>query len=366
MGVADLGLPGKTLNINKCKMSETENSKTPLEKIGKFGLIARIKEKANTKNESTVLGIGDDSAVIDSGEFLTLCSTDLLLEGIHFNLIYTPLRHLGYKAVIRAISDIYAMNGIPGQILVSIGVSSKFYLEQIEELYEGIFQAAKEYGVDLAGGDTTSSLTGLTIGVTGIGTVEKGKLVKRNGAKPNDLICVTGDFGASFMGLQLLEREKKVFNDGKGAQPDLAGYEYVIGKQLKPGLPVRILTEIREADIQPTSMIDVSDGLASDLLHICKSSGVGCRIFYNKIPIDLETVRLAEEFKIDPTIPALNGGEDYELLFTIPLGMFERIKHVRDVKIIGHTTSANEGYFLVGEDGAEVALTAQGWSQNKS
>jgi thiamine-monophosphate kinase len=346
-------------------MIETENKKTPIEEIGKFGLIDHIKGKATSENKSTILGIGDDSTVIDSGELFTLVSTDLLLEGIHFNLIYTPLRHLGFKAVIRAISDIYAMNGIPGQILVSVGISSKFSLEQIEEFYEGIYLACKEYRVDLAGGDTTSSLTGLTIGVTAVGYVAKNKLVKRNGAKPNDLICVTGDFGASFMGLQLLERERKIFNDSNGIQPDLTGYEYIIGRQLKPGFPFKALSKIRETDILPTSMIDVSDGLASDMIHICKSSGVGCRIFYNKIPIDMQTFRLAEEFNIDPVVPALNGGEDYELLFTVPLGLFDKIKIIQDIKVIGHITPADKGYFLVRDDGAEVELTAQGWTQQK-
>ncbi len=304
--------------------------------------------------------MGDDAAVIDSGKNLTLVSTDLLLEGIHFNLIYTPLKHLGYKAVLRGISDIYAMNGTPGQILIALGISSRFTVEQIDELYEGINLACEKYKVDLAGGDTTSSLTGLTIGITATGTVSKDKLVKRNGARPNDLICVTGDFGASFMGLQLLERERKLFEKEKVAQPDLEGFEYAVGRQLKPEFPVSVLEDLMKNGILPTAMTDVSDGLASDLIHICKLSDTGCRIFAGKIPIDYETSRLAEEFNIDPVIPALNGGEDYELLFTVPLEMFEKIKLLETVKVIGHITESGSGNYLVGEGGSEIELSAQG------
>lgn len=346
-------------------MHNTEKRKTSIRELGKFGLIDHITKKAKPLNGSTVYGIGDDSAVIDCGKNLTLVSTDLLLEGIHFNLVYTPLRHLGYKTVIRAVSDIYAMNGIPGQILISLGISSRFSVEQIEEFYEGIYLACEKYKVDLVGGDTTSSLTGFTIGATSVGTVEKEKIVKRDGARPNDLICVTGDFGASFMGLQLLERERKLFEKEKVTQPDLAGFEYTVGRQLKPEFPSSVLTELRKAGILPTSMIDVTDGLASDLLHICKLSGTGCRIFYSKIPIDYETSRLAEEFNLDPMTPALNGGEDYELLFTIPLDSFEKIKPIQSVKVIGHITSSDSGNFIVGDDGSEVEISAQGWRQQK-
>ena len=304
-------------------MDKSENKKS-INEFGKFGLINHLTENVRAVNDSTITGIGDDSAVIDSGKNLTLVSTDLLLEGIHFNLIYTPLKHLGYKAVIRAISDIYAMNGTPGQVMIALGISSKFNVEQVEEIYEGISLACEKYKVDLVGGDTTSSLTGLTIGVTAVGTVEKNNLIKRDGARANDLICVTGDFGASFMGLQLLERERKLFIKEKVTQPDLSGYEYVIGRQLKPEIPVSTLNELKKEEIKPTSMIDVTDGLASDLLHICKLSGTGCRIFYSKIPIDYETSRLAEEFNIDPMTPALNGGEDYEMLFTFHLNIVEK------------------------------------------
>jgi len=345
-------------------MDKSENKKT-IGDLGKFGLISHITENARRQNKSTVSVIGDDSAVIDPGNKLTLVSTDLMLEGIHFNLIYTPLKHLGYKAVIRAISDIYAMNGTPGQIMVSIGLSSRFTLEQVEELYEGINMACDKYQVDLAGGDTTSSLTGLTICVTAIGAVEKENLVKRDGAKANDLICVTGDFGAAFMGLQLLERERKLFMKEKVTQPDLSGYEYVIARQLKPEFPSKTIDELLEAGIKPSAMIDVTDGLASDLLHLCKLSGTACRIFYSKVPIDYETVKLAEEFNVDPMTPALNGGEDYELLFTVPLEMFEKIKSVSSVKVIGHMTAGGSGRLIVGDDGSEVSISAQGWRDDE-
>jgi thiamine-monophosphate kinase len=344
-------------------MENSENKKPSIRELGKFGLIDHITKNAESRNKSTVTGIGDDAAVIDSGKNLTLVSTDLFLEGIHFNLTYTPLRHLGYKSVIRAISDIYAMNGTPGQILIALGLSSRFTVEQVEEIYEGIYLACEKYNVDLAGGDTTSSLTGLTIGVTAIGTAEKTVLVKRDGARPNDLICVTGDFGASFMGLQLLERERKLFEKEKVTQPDLDGFEYVVGRQLKPDFPVTVLTDLRNAGIKPSSMIDVTEGLASDLLQICKLSDTCCRVFYSKIPIDYQTSRLAEEFNIDPMTPALNGGEDYELLFTLPLELFEKIKLIPSVKVIGHMTSSGSGNFIVGDDGSEVELSAQGWGQ---
>ncbi len=342
-------------------MDKSENRKRLINEFGKFGLIKHLTEKVRTANATTITGIGDDSAVIDSGNNLTLVSTDLLLEGIHFNLIYTPLKHLGYKAVVRAISDIYAMNGTPGQVLIALGLSTKFSVEQVDALYEGISLACEKYGVDLVGGDTTSSLTGLTIGVTGIGTVEKNNLVRRDSARVNDLICVTGDFGASFMGLQLLERERKLFTKEKVTQPDLTGFEYVIGRQLKPEIPVSTLTDLKKEEIRLTSMIDVTDGLASDLLHICKLSGTGCRIFYSKVPIDYETSKLAEEFNVDPITPALNGGEDFEMLFTIPLEYTEKIKLIKSVKVIGYMTSQDSGYYIIGDDGSEAEMSAQGW-----
>jgi len=337
--------------------------KKSINDFGKFGLIKHLTENIKPENESTIAGIGDDSAIIDSGDKLTLVSTDLLLEGIHFNLVYTPMKHLGYKAVVRAISDIYAMNGTPGQVLIALGLSTKFTVEHVEDLYEGITLACNKYKVDLAGGDITSTLTGMTIGVTAVGYADKKEVVKRNGARENDLICVTGDFGAAFMGLQLLERERKLFIKEKVAQPELTGYEYVIGRQLKPEIPVAALDGLRKEKITPTSMIDVTDGMASDLIHVCKLSDTGCRIFYSKVPIDYETSKLAEEFNIDPMVPALNGGEDYEMLFTIPLEMVERIKMIPSVKVIGYMTASGSGYYIVGDDGSEVEISAQGWKE---
>ena len=342
-------------------MTDFKDKRTTIDDLGKFGLIDHLTKNAKLKNKSTVAGTGDDCAIIESGTLFTIVSTDLLLEGIHFNLTYTPLKHLGYKTVIRGISDIFAMNGKPGQIFISIGVSTRFSLEHLEELYEGIYMACEKYGADLAGGDTTSSLTGLTIGVTAVGTVEKKSVVKRDGARPNDLICVTGDFGASYLGLQLLERERKLFKTNKDFQPDFSGYEYAVGRQLKPEFPAEVIEELRKNDLLPTSMIDISDGLASDLLHICKSSDTGCRIHSNKIPVDQETFKVADEFRIDPLTAALNGGEDYELLFTLPLEMFNKVNQIKNVKIIGHMTTSERGKYLVAEDGTEVELTAQGW-----
>jgi len=342
-------------------MTHADNKSTPIGKFGKFGLIDHIIKGILPQNNSTVSIIGDDSSVIDSGDRLTLVSTDLLLEGIHFNLVYTPLKHLGYKAVIRAISDIFAMNGSPGQVLVSLGISTRFAVEQVEELYEGILLACGKYKVDLAGGDTTSSLTGLTIGVTAVGTAGRGELVKRNGARPNDIICVTGNFGASYMGLQVLERERRLFDRDKQFKPDLSGYEYIIERQLKPEFPSGVLNELRDNNILPSSMIDVSDALASDLLHICKQSGTGCRIFYDKIPVDTETARTAEEFKMDAVLPALNGGEDYELLFTLPMENLEKVRNINGITLIGHITSPEKGHLLVSNDGNEIELKGQGW-----
>ena len=343
------------------EMDKSENKNTSINELGKFRLIEHLTNKKKNVNISTVAGIGDDAAIIDSGGLMTLVSTDLLLEGIHFNLIYSPLKHLGYKAVIRAISDIYAMNGDPEQLLVALGISTRFTLEQVEEIYEGIYLACKKYNVDLAGGDITSSLTGLTIGVTAIGKAEKDNIVKRDGARANDIICITGDLGAAFMGLQLLERERKLFVKEKVAQPDLSGYEYIVGRQLKPEIPAALLKEIREAGIRPSAMIDVTEGLASDLLHICKLSGTGCRIFYSKVPIDHETSKLAEEFNIDPMTPALNGGEDYEILFTVPLDQIEKVKLINAVKVIGYMTVTGTSCAMVGDDGSEVDITSMGW-----
>jgi thiamine-monophosphate kinase len=337
----------------------------PISKLGKYGLIDHLSAGFTPINKSTVNGIGNDASVIYSGDKYTLVSTDLMLEGIHFNLEYFPLKHLGYKSVIRGISDIYAMNGTPGQILIGLGISSRFSSDQVDEIYGGINLACNKYGVDLAGGDITSSLTGLTISVTAVGYAEKDSLVRRDGARPNDLICITGDLGASYMGLQLLERERLIFEKNKGIQPDLAGNDYVIGRQLKPEFPAAVLSDLKEAGIHPGSMIDVTDGLASDLMQICKASGTGCRIFNKQIPIDYETSRLAEEFNIDPLIPAMNGGDDFELLFTVPIEMYEKVKEIASVKIIGHITEKGSGNYLVGDEGTEVEIMAQGWSREK-
>jgi thiamine-monophosphate kinase len=345
-------------------MSKTEK-KTTINSIGKYGLIERITANINIRNRSTIIAAGDDSAAVRYAEEgkLTLVSTDLMLEGIHFNLVYTPLKHLGYKAVIRAISDIYAMNGKPEQLLISLGIGSRFSVEEIEELYVGIALACKKYGIDIAGGDTTSSLTGLTIGVTAVGSVDSDRVIRRSGAGANDLICVTGDLGAAYMGLQLLERERKLFDQNSSVQPDLSGYEYIIGRQLKPEFPGELPDMLEKYNIIPTAMTDVSEGLASDLLQICQHSDKGCRLFPDKIPVDQETVRMAEEFRIDPLVPALNGGEDFELIFTVPLEFFEKIKKLKDVKVIGHITQPEYGCFIVTDEGEEIELEAQGWKK---
>jgi len=326
--------------------------------FGKYEFIEYLLKKFE-KSGSRITG--DDAAVIDNGENLLLSTTDLLLEGIHFNLTYTPLKHLGYKAVIRAISDIMAMNGTPGELLMAIGASSKVSFKMIEEIYEGIELACSKYDVALAGGDLSGSLTGLVICVSATGSVQREHLTRRNGAKPNDLICVTGDLGAAYAGLQVLERERRLFEKEKGFQPELSGYDYVIGRQLKPELPATVLADTVKAGIIPTSMIDVTEGLASDLLQICKSSGTGCRIFSKNIPVDHETAKVAEEFGIDPLVAALNGGEDFEMLFTVSLEKYDELKKIKGVSVIGHITETGSGHYLVGNEGTEIELVARGW-----
>jgi thiamine-monophosphate kinase len=345
-------------------MDSAGNKQTQIKSLGKYGLIDHISQKFALKNKSTVIGIGDDAAVIDTGERYTLISTDLLLEGIHFNLVYSPLRHLGYKCIIRAISDIYAMNGVPEQVLVGLGISSRFTVEHIDEIFEGAALACSKYGLDLAGGDTSPSLTGLTISLTSTGYSLKEKLTRRSGARPNDLICVTGSLGAAYLGLQVLEREKRIFEEDRNIQPDLSGYDYVIERQIKPEIPVRVFNELTEKGILLTSMIDITDGLASDLMQVCKSSGTGCRIFSRQIPVDSETERVAAEFNLDPLVPALNGGDDFELLFTTPLDAYEKLIEIPSVSVIGHITEKESGNYLAGADGTEVELTAQGWRNN--
>ena len=340
--------------------------RTEISSLGEFGLIDHITQGITPTNKETVKGIGDDAAILSfEGDVETLVSTDLLMEGVHFDLTYFPLRHLGYKAVVANISDIYAMNGTPKQITVSLALSRKFCIEDVEELYSGIKLACNRYGVDLIGGDTTSSLTGLAISITAIGTAPKGTAVKRDGAKETDLICVTGNLGAAYMGLQLLEREK-IVADGKDVQPDFQGKEYILERQLKPEARNEIIENLREENIRPTSMIDVSDGLSSELMHICKQSGVGCRIYEERIPIDYQTAIMAEELNMNVITCALNGGEDFELLFTVPIADHEKVAAMKDVRVIGHIVSDSMGLALITRDGVEMELKAQGWTPNKN
>lgn len=338
--------------------------RTEIATLGEFGLIRHLTEGIELKNESSRYGIGDDAAVLSYPEGReVLMTTDLLLEGVHFDLTYVPLKHLGYKSAVVNFSDIYAMNGTPRQITVSLGVSKRFSVEDMEALYAGIRLACEEYGVDIVGGDTTSSLTGLTISITCIGDVEKGKAVYRKGAKETDLICVSGDLGAAYMGLQLLEREKIALRDsGEDVQPDFAGREYLLERQLKPEARRDIIDKLREADILPTAMMDISDGLSSELLHICTQSQVGCRIYEEHIPLDYQTAVMAEELNLNVTTCALNGGEDYELLFTVPIAEHEKVAEMEGVKLIGHITKQELGCALITRDGQEFELKAQGWN----
>jgi len=335
--------------------------RTEIAEFGEFGLIKHLTNEFVDINESTLIGIGDDAAVLDYKDKEVLVTCDILLEGIHFDLTYTPMKHLGYKAAIVNFSDIYAMNGNPKQLIIALGVSKRFCVEDLEDFYTGLRLACKNYGVDIVGGDTTSSLTGLTISVTCIGEVEKGKKVLRSGAKVNDLICVSGDLGSSYMGLQLLEREKKVFNNDSEAKPDFTGKEYIIERQLKPEARKDIIETLYSKGIVPTSMIDVSDGLSSELLHICTSSNCGCNVYEDKIPIDYQTAAQAEEMNLNLTTVALNGGEDYELLFTVPLSMHEAISEIKTLRVIGHICSLEKGRRLITRDGTEIDIIAQGW-----
>lgn len=338
------------------------SARTEIATLGEFGLIRHLTENIKLKNDSTLKGVGDDAAVLDYGDKLTLVTTDLLLEGVHFDLTYVPLKHLGYKSAVVNFSDIYAMNGRPRQITVSIGLSKRFSVEDMEELYSGIRLACDVYGVDLVGGDTSASLTGLSISITCIGEGEKGKVVYRNGAHETDLICVSGDLGAAYMGLQLLEREKRVFQGEKDFTPDFSGKEYLLERQLKPEARKDIIEKLREANVLPTAMMDVSDGLSSELLHISKESHVGCRVYEDRIPIDYQTAVMAEQFNMNLVAAALNGGEDYELLFTVPLTDHEKVSEMEGIKVIGHITKPELGSYLVGRDGGEVELKAQGWN----
>ena len=341
--------------------------RTEIATLGEFGLIRHLTEGIELKNKSSQYGVGDDAAVLSyPADKEVLVTTDLLLEGIHFDLTYVPLKHLGYKSAVVNSSDIYAMNGTPRQITVSLGLSKRFSVEEMEELYAGIRLACEEYAVDIVGGDTSSSYTGLTISITCIGEGEKGKVVYRNGAKETDLICVSGDLGAAYMGLQLLEREKSVLKGGdKDLQPDFAGKEYLLERQLKPEARRDIIQKLAKEGIQPTSMMDVSDGLSSELLHICTQSKVGCRIYEEHIPIDYQTAVMAEEFNMNLTTCALNGGEDYELLFTVPIADHEKVSDMEGVKLIGHITKPELGCALITRDGQEFELKAQGWNPLK-
>ena len=341
--------------------------RTEIATLGEFGLIDHLTEGIKPMHASTLKGIGDDAAVLSYPiDKQVLVTTDLLLEGVHFDLVYTPLKHLGYKAAVVNFSDIYAMNGTPKQITVSLGVSKRFSVEDMEQLYAGIRLACENYNVDIVGGDTTSSLTGLTISITCIGEADKDKVVYRNGAQETDLICVSGNLGAAYMGLQLLEREKKVLTGtDKDVQPDFAGREYILERQLKPEARKDIIEKLAEASIQPTSMMDISDGLSSELMHICKQSNKGCRVYEEHLPIDYQTAAMAEEFNMNLTTCALNGGEDYELLFTVPLACHEKVKEISDIRLIGHITKPELGCALVTRDGQEFELKAQGWNPLK-
>lgn len=330
--------------------------------LGEFGLIDRISKRFEKNVASTVYGIGDDAAVIDAGNEYLLISTDMLIEGPHFNLQYVPLKHLGYKAVAVNVSDIAAMNGRPEQITISLGVSNRFSVEAIDELYEGIKAACQNFNVDLVGGDTTSSPAGLIINISVLGRVAKDKVVYRNGAKPNDIICVTGDLGAAYMGLQVLEREKEVFLSNPDMQPDIEKYEYIVGRQLKPEARMDIVFDLADQKIVPTSMIDISDGLASELFHIGSQSGVGVKIFEDKVPVASETYDTAIEMNLDPITSALNGGEDYELLFTISPADYEKLKNHPDIHFIGHTHNDPKQNQLITKAGNVFALKAQGWT----
>ena len=336
--------------------------RTEISSLGEFGFVERLTQDIKPANKETVMGIGDDAAILQfSGDEEMLITTDLFMEGVHFDLTYFPLKHLGYKVVVANISDIYAMNGTPKQITVSLGISRKFCIEDIEELYSGMRLACEQYGVDIVGGDTTSSLTGLAISITATGTAPKGTAVRRSTAKETDLICVTGNLGAAYMGLQLLEREK-IATAGQDMQPDFAGKEYILERQLKPEARKEVIEKLRSENIKPTAMMDISDGLASELMHICKQSGVGCRIYEERIPIDYQTAVMAEELNLNVITCALGGGEDYELLFTVPIADHEKVAAMKDVRVIGHIVSDTMGLALITRDGVEMQLKAQGWT----
>ena len=340
---------------------EKEAKKTEIRSLGEFGLIDRIKKHTIIKNPGTRKGIGDDAAVIEVGNGLMVVSTDMLVEGIHFDLSYTPLKHLGYKSAVVNISDIAAMNAIPKQVTVNLALSNRFSVEAVDEFYKGIFSACQNYGVDLVGGDTSSSTSGLIVSITALGEVTDEDVTYRGGAKENDIICVTGDLGAAYLGLQVLKREKAVYLENPNMQPELDDFDYLVKRHLKPEARMDIIHELKDAKIKPTAMIDISDGLVSELLHIAKESGHGLNIHSDKVPIDDLSFKLAEEFNLDPLTCALNGGEDYELLFTIKQDDYAKIKYLNDVTLIGYMAGKGAGAHLVTKGGDAVPLTAQGW-----
>jgi len=342
-------------------MPQDAPKRTEINDLGEFGLIDRLTKNHKLKNSSSILGVGDDAAVVDNGEFLTVVSTDMLIEGVHFDLMYMPLKHLGYKSIIVNLSDIYAMNAIPKQVTVSIAISNRFSVEALEELYEGIHAACKNYGVDLVGGDTTSSLKGLIISVTAIGQAEADKITYRSTAKVGDLICITGDVGAAFLGLQLLEREKQIYMQHPGVQPDLEGQNYLIGRQLKPEARREMINVFAKANFVPTAMIDVSDGVASEIFHICKQSEVGAYVEESGVPIHNETQMMAINFKLDPITCALSGGEDYELLFTVDPSDLDKVRYMPDVYIMGEIVDKKDGIKLHTKGGNIHDIKAQGW-----
>ncbi len=340
--------------------------RTEINELGEFGLIQHLTKNIELQNVSTVLGVGDDAAVIDHFGKQTVITTDLLIEGVHFDLAYTPLRHLGYKSVIVNLSDVYAMNAIPTQITLSIGISNRFALESLDEFYEGVYSACDKYGVDLVGGDTVTSPKGFIISVTALGEVDTDKYVKRSGAKKGDLLCCSGDLGAAYIGLLFLEREKKIYLESPGVQPDLEGESYVIGRLLKPEAQKGIIEFFKEKEITPTAMIDISDGLSSEILHICEQSGLSCVLHEEKIPVSGETKAAAFKFEIDPTACALSGGEDYELLFTVPQSDYEKLVLNEQISVIGYMTEATEAPYIITKGGSKHVITAQGWNAFKT
>ncbi len=343
-------------------MEFDNTSDTNLAELGEFGLIKHLTQHIELYQPSTIKGVGDDAAVINYEDLQTVISTDILIEGVHFDLTYVPLRHLGYKSVIVNLSDVYAMNAHPKQILVSIALSNRFKLEAIEELYSGMLTACKKYKIDLVGGDTTSSLSGLVISITAIGGVKKEAITYRNGAKETNLLCVSGDLGGAYMGLQILEREKSVFKENPKLQPDLEGKDYLLERQLKPEARKDIIETLHSLGIKPTAMIDVSDGLSSEILHLCSQSDVGVELYEEKIPIDSLTYETAREFNLDPTLCSLSGGEDYELLFTVDINEYEKLKNSMDITIIGHITDKVKGCNMISKSGTVHELKAQGWN----